>query len=207
MKKLTFILAFISSATLAQTLKTKDILLGSNLNLSFNVPDREKNNEFRLGFGLHPNAEFIVEDNLGINLGLGYNISSDRFKEASGSKTAFTINSNTFSARLGFKKYIFPIEKLGFHFGLEGQYFDGKTKYSDKINNFISQEGKSSFFNININTGILYAMKNNLFLSAQVSFLSFTKEIKTENLKVSYDLFQGNLNNPVSIGIKKLIRK
>jgi hypothetical protein len=191
MKKLILFIAVIAVAGTASAQLTKgSIWLGTDLAFSTQnsetestsggtttVTDENKSSFF----GIRPNVQYFITDDLAVVLGVGYNTSSSTYEDKVYSSTQEMSNSG-FSLNVGAYKYFGGESKVkpfaGVMIGVNPN--DGTMEYTDNMTNTTTKtETEDKNFMANLHGGVAFLATEKLLINVNLALLGFSSNSST----------------------------
>jgi outer membrane protein W len=191
MKKLILFIVVIAVAGTASAQLTKgSIWLGTDLSFSTQNSETEStsgsatviiNESKRSSFGIMPNVQYFITDDLAAVLGVGYNSNSSTSENKQGNTTTERSNSGL-SLNVGAYKYFGGESKVkpfaGIMIGLNPS--DGTIENTDNITNTTTKtETEDKNFMANLHGGVAFLATDKLLINVNLALLGFSSSSST----------------------------
>jgi opacity protein-like surface antigen len=192
MKKLILFIVVIAVAGTASAQLTKgSIWLGTDLSFSTENSETEStagsttvitDETKRSSFGIMPNVQYFIADDLAVVLGVGYNTNSSTYEDKSDNRTTESSNSG-FSLNVGAYKYFGGESRVkpfaGIMIGVNPN--SGTTEFTDNSNNTTTKtENEAKNFMANLHGGVAFLATDKLLINANLALLGYSSNETTD---------------------------
>lgn len=203
MKKIFTILVLLSGTVSAQSLSKGHNLIGSDITVGVSNSSTTQGKSTTNSFTLTPNFERMLSNRVSVILNVGGSMITSKLKLQN------SLSSQTYKAIFygktisgGFNYYFSKNEKANFFIGPEYQHVGTNAKENAALQ--LTGKEKSSVNYINLNTGLLYAIHSNFYLSTKINIVNLSFGIKENGLQSNAETFRIGNEGSISMGIRKL---